>query len=323
MKKILVNSSFLLPKFEQPIFIVSAPRSGSSYFYEILTRMDSVSGFKRENFSAWRYFFPYQKLEKVSDYIGANEVNNELARGLKSFIFFKLLKEKTWSKQLSLEKTELASSSSNLDFITKHLILRQPLRYIEKTISNCFHLDAIEQVFPDALFIYLVRDGIAASSSMLEGWKNHLGCLSQDIVRIPENSTISYWCGAIPPHWEKVVNRSLEEICAWVWVEHNRYIIEKIKQSKTFKQKCLCITYENLIQNPLEIINRVENFANLKASAKTFDYLKNKQNSWSTISPPKANKWQEKNPEMAQKIVPQITSMMSELGYAHAIDELI
>lgn len=323
MKKILINSSFLLPKFEQPIFIVSAPRSGSSYFYEILKRMDIVSGFKRENFSAWRYFFPYQRLEKVSDYIGANEVNIELANGLKSFIFFKLLKEKTWSKALSLENDESTSSSSNLDFVTKHLLLRQPIRYIEKTISNCFHLDAIERAFPDALFIYLVRDGIAASSSMLEGWKNYLGCLSQDIVKVPDNSTISYWCGAIPPNWEEVVNQSLEEICAWVWVEHNRYIIEKIKQSEDFKQKCLCITYEDLIKNPLEIMKKVENFANLKLSEKTFNYLNNKQNSWSTISPPKVNKWQEKHPEMAQKILPQITSMMSELGYSHIINELI
>lgn len=308
MKKILVKTNFLLPKFEQPIFIISAPRSGSSYFYEILKTMNYVSGLKKENFSTWRYFFPYKRLEQVSDYIGASEVNTEFTKGIQSFIFLKLLKEQ---------------KSYDLNLIAQHIFFRKPFRYIEKTISNCFHLDAIEKVFPDALFIYLVRNGIAASSSMLEGWKNYLGCLPQDIAKVPQNSTISYWCGAMPPHWEEVVNQSLEEICAWVWVEHNRYIIEKIKQSETFKQKCLYITYEDLIKEPLEIIKKVESFANLKLSPITFDYLNKKQNSWSTISPPKLNKWQEKNPNLAQAILPTISSMMSELGYSHIINELI
>ena len=45
-------------------------------------------------------------------------------------------------------------------------------RFIEKTPSNCFRVSFIRAVFPDALFVHVMRDGRAAVTSAMEQWRH-------------------------------------------------------------------------------------------------------------------------------------------------------
>ena len=195
----------------------------------------------------------------------------------------------------------------------KHLLCRKKVHYMEKNIANCFHLDAIEKIFPDALFIHLVRDGRACVSSMIEGWKIFVK-VGVDLP-FPEDSTVCHWSYAIPPGWQNVAQKPLEEICAWSWVEHNRYVLEKRDGSQIFSSKYLQLSYEDLLANPMKVIQQVSEFTGIKISKDCLNYVDQNNISWTTISAPKPDKWKEKNPEVINKIMPIISPMMNQLNY--------
>ena len=80
INKLLTQFSIFVPTFSKPLFIISAPRSGSSYFYEVIRRMEGVLSFDRENSPMWFRFFPYSRLSIPSDYISGYECDEEMAK---------------------------------------------------------------------------------------------------------------------------------------------------------------------------------------------------------------------------------------------------
>jgi hypothetical protein len=300
LKSCLKATDLLVPQFTKPIFILSAPRSGSTHFYQIARRLHQVVSFWAENDPMWLRFFPYDRLDVPTDYVGADECDPETITAIKTFIFWKTFVRYTYSE---------------VNVLTHHLLLRHPIVYMEKTIANCFHLDAIEKIFPDALYIHLVRDGRACVSSIIESWQKKLGCKPRGLIDFPANASTPRWCTPIPLGWQAIAGKSLEEICAWTWVEHNRYILDKCQSSPSFVQRCLRLSYEELVANPLEVARKTSAFTGLAVSPTCRDYINQNCPSSTTVSAPKPDKWREKNFEAIHKILPMITPMMEQLGY--------
>ncbi|MEO1352004.1 MAG: sulfotransferase, partial [Cyanobacteria bacterium J06635_15] len=197
------------------------------------------------------------------------------------------------------------------EVLLKNFVLRRSMRYMEKTISNCFHLDAIEKIFPDAVYIHLVRDGRDNISSMIEGWNTFVK-VGMDL---PSSAKIKHWAYAMPPGWQVKVEKPIEEICAWSWIEHNRYVLDKFKHNSG---SYIRLRYEDLLNNPLEMLEKISIFADLPTSEQAFAYIDSKQLSWSAISPPKRDKWKELNFEKIERIMPMIEPMMKNLGYTNS-----
>ncbi|MEC4804534.1 MAG: sulfotransferase [Jaaginema sp. PMC 1079.18] len=290
--------SLIAPHFKQPIFLLSAPRSGSSYFYEIVRRLGKVWSCDRENDPLWFQFFPYSRLAKPTDYISATECTPKIVGQFKQELLYQGIQIRRQFRYQDIQK---------------HLFQRQPIRYLEKTIANCFHLAALQKMFPDALYIYIIRDGRACISSMLEGWQSDF--FWHRPLPFPENATISYWCYPIPPNWETVVGKSLPEICAWSWQQHNQFVLTEIQNNPNFAQNCLQIYYEDLLQNPQNVLSQVSEFTHLPITPETQNYLAQKQTSWTTLSQPQAEKWRKKNGDAIAQILPQIQPLMQQLGY--------
>jgi hypothetical protein len=301
-KSCLSASNLLVPRFTKPIFILSAPRSGSTHFYQIIRRLHQVVSFAIENDPMWLRFFPYDRLDIPTDYIGAEECDPTTIAAVKAFIFWK-----------TFVRRQRTGSESNI--LTHHLFRRNPIIYMEKTIANCFHIEALEKIFPDALYIHLVRDGRANVSSIIESWQRKIGCKPKGLIDFPANASTPRWCTPIPLGWQAVVGKPLEEICAWSWIEHNRYVLDKCKASPSFAQRCLRVSYEEMIANPLEIAERVSMFTGVAVSSTCRDYINQNRPSSTTVSAPKPDKWKEKNFEAIHRILPTISPMMEQLGY--------
>jgi hypothetical protein len=305
-KSCLAASNLLVPQFTKPIFVLSAPRAGSTHFYQIVRRLHQVLSFAGENDPMWLRFFPYHRLDTPTDYVSAHECDPVTIAAIKAFIFWKTFNRYTYFEG---------------NILSHHFLQRHPIIYMEKTIANCFHIDAIEKIFPDALYIYLVRDGRANVSSIMESWQQKVGCKPRGLINFPANASTSRWCTPVPLGWESVVDKSLEEICAWTWVEHNRYVIDKYQASPSFAQRCLRLSYEELVANPLEATEKVSAFTGLAISSSCRDYINRNSPSSTTVSAPKLDKWKEKNSEAIHKILPMITPMMKRLGYEVSASE--
>ncbi len=299
--KRLIIKTFLslynVPYFSRPVFILSAPRSGSSSLYESLSKIEKTLSLNKENDKTWWKIFPYNRLNLPTDYIYQNEISTDKVKAIKKELILNIVLE----------------SKQKVKVIFDKLILNNDIRYIEKTIANCFHLDVIDNIFPDAMYIHLVRDARACISSMIEGWNS--GFFMKRNLPFPKDSTISHWCYPVPPNWQDITHKSLEEICAWSWVEHNRYVLDKYNNDADFRHKYIKVSYENLVVEPLKVINDIAEFTGLEVSEECIQYISSKTSSWSTVSKPKADKWKEKNLEKINNVLPTIYPMMKDLGY--------
>lgn len=290
-------------KFTRPVFILSAPRSGSSYFYEVVRRMKSVFSYAYENDPIWHHFFPYRRLDCPTDYIAKSELTPEKIRQVKLAFFLKYLNRPNYLNRSDLFKKVLLDG----------LLLQKPIHYVEKTVANCFHLDILQEIFPDALFIHLVRDGRDCVSSMIEGWNS--GQFSKRKLPYDGPMEISHWCYPIPPNWETVISKPLEEICAWSWLQHNEYVLKKIHTDQSFASRCLQLKFEDFLADPMHQTKSIATFLQLEISQETLVFIEKKQLSWSTVTAPKKEKWKEINQTRIENILPLILPQMNQLGY--------
>lgn len=286
------------PQISQPVFILSAPRSGSTHLYEILRRCDYVVSLDTENDAFWWSLFPYSRSTSPSDYISASEVSTDAAKRIKAALALYVGRE--------LYQQDL------LKFFKLHRYGKQA-HYLEKTIANCFHLEVLIKLFPEAKFIHLVRDGRSTISSMIEVWKSKR--FMQRPLPFPQGASIDYWTFPIPPGWESVTKTKLNEICAWSWLQHNQFVLDFFEAHSALQEKFIRVSYEKLISEPETTADRLISFCGLKKSPLVESYIHSNQSSRTTVSKPKPMKWKTSNAEAILEIESAIAPMMTYLGY--------
>ena len=157
----------------------------------------------------WWHHFPYEGMADPSDHVAAAALA--------------AADHRRFCRQLYREAVISHLRHRRSAAPVRHLLGLAPIRYLDKTIANCFHLEALERLFPDARYVFLVRDPRANIASMIEGWP-YLERFGKPqltpYLRRHEARTIEHWSYPAPPGWQQVVGRPLAEICAWSWQQH-------------------------------------------------------------------------------------------------------
>lgn len=284
-------------QFKQPVFVLSAPRAGSSHLTELLRGCPKFWGNPRENDLAWWSLFSYEENNYTDAISGEQFFARYSNAGLKLAL---------------VDAVFRAHQGQRSSFIARGLTGRR-LRFLDKTVANAFHLEVLRKVFPDASYLFLIRDGRANVSSMIEGWRSGK-FFKRPIPKLP-SSRIDYWTYPIPCGWENQTARPVEEICAWSWAEHNRAIMAHAEEL-TQAEQLLQIKYEDLVTDRRATLAKVSSFLNVEIEYDDRDEAASSRPSWSTVSPPRPGKWREYDPEAIERIVPIIAPVMKELGYS-------
>jgi sulfotransferase family protein len=158
---------------------------------------------------------------------------------------------------------------------------------VEKTVGNCLRVPFVHAVFPDALFIHLIRDGRDVIESVYRQWlaPTDWGYLLAKARTFPvfeafgyafayaKNASRRFLASNRNPRgtWgvryagidNDVATKSLLEICAIQWV----LSVEKAQEelSRLPAHRVLTIRYEDLAQNPETYLDRIAKFAGLDA----------------------------------------------------------
>ncbi|HDL00765.1 MAG TPA: sulfotransferase [candidate division Zixibacteria bacterium] len=281
--------------FDRPIFILAPPRSGSTFLFECLTKFDGLMYLDYEADGLWWEIFPYDRLSNPSDYVDSNEATSRKIRMLKERIYRSVVSNVLIKRNEDISKWEQLQYKIGI----------KPIRYIDKTIANCFHLEVIEKVFPDACYIFLIRDPRANISSMIEGWAYIEKFGKPQLTYIIQNlkSTVYHWTYPAPPNWTDIVNQPLPVICAWSWKQHIEYVL-RFFEKRNKEDHLIWVRYEDLVESPEDTIAEIANRLSLKWCERVREYLKNPPLSRTTISKPKREKWKEKNYRNMIKILP-------------------
>jgi hypothetical protein len=137
------------------------------------------------------------------------------------------------------------------------LYKRPPLRLVEKTPANSLRIPFLARLFPDARILFVVRRAEDTISSLMEGWKNWSKTGSGPWV-------YGEWHYLVPPGWQAWTDRSLEEICAFQWVESNRTALQDLEEH--FRDRYLLVRYEDTISAPLRTFDIIREYCELNES---------------------------------------------------------
>jgi omega-hydroxy-beta-dihydromenaquinone-9 sulfotransferase len=121
---------------------------------------------------------------------------------------------------------------------------------VSKRIANNLRIPLLADVFPEARFVFLVRDGraVAASLSRVDWW--------------PDSHV--WWYGGSPRRWA-AEGRDPWEICARNWVEELDQIGSGLADVP--ETQVLRLRYEDLVAEPAATLERVAAFVGLAPDA--------------------------------------------------------
>ncbi len=266
--------------FSHPIFIVSAPRSGSTLLFSLLRQSSDIWTAGGEIHPVFSQF-PDLKAENKNFDSGG--------------LFARHADEKTSEKFKRL----LVSMLINRDgqpLTIERMVASIP--FLEKTPRNALNIEFILKVFPKARFIYLHRDPRENISSIMEAWE--LGARTGRFVTFSGLPGWSRgdWCLLLPPNWRQYNGKSLAEISAFQWQACNEVILRDL--GRLHKSRWVSISYSALLVETEKSISRLCRFCSVQ-----FDEVMKLQLegelplSHTVVSLPKKGKWRRHESEIA------------------------
>ena len=136
-----------------------------------------------------------------------------------------------------------------------------------KTPSNAYRLPFFDALLPGFRVIHLVRNPAAAVNGLVDGWL-HPGFHAHPAAdangtgrlrvggysdRVPGGDR--WWKFDMPPGWEALVERPLEEVAAWQWASAHRTVLEW--QAAHPGRDVLRVRFEDFLREPVATMGRV------------------------------------------------------------------
>ncbi len=220
----------------RPIFIVGAPRSGSTLLFETLAASEQLCTVGGE--AHW-LVESIPELRPGAAGVDSNRLGAEHCS------------EAVAERVLSQITAQLK------DHRGRPLPADTPLRFLEKTPKNALRVPFFDRLFPDALFIFLWRDPHENLSSIMEAWrsgnwKTYNGLEDFD----------GPWSLLLPPGWPQMRGRSLEEIAAFQWETTNRILLDDLNALP--RERRSVVNYAHLVADPATAIGKLCAFAGMQ-----------------------------------------------------------
>jgi hypothetical protein len=181
------------------------------------------------------------------------------------------------------------------------------LRFLEKTPKNALRIPFLASIFPDARFVFLWREPRGNLGSIIDAWgaagrwKTYNGLPGFD----------GPWSLLLPPGWEAMNGRPVEEIAAFQWEAANRIALDDLAQLPA--GRWLALEYDTFLADPAAGVARVCAFAGLDVDAGLRARVAGPLPlSRQTNTPPEPGKWR-RHAAAIECVLPRITPLWERL----------
>ncbi len=258
--------------------------------------------------------FPVEMVPGTSAFVGADEVDDATASAIERE-FFDGVGNAEAGLKLFGRGVPLILRSRMSTLLTRFGSNRKqpPIRIVEKTPDNCFRIQMLLRIFPDAQFVYVVRDPRGSIASIYHGWTDESRFQRYEL---PEAFEINgydghSWCFGLPPEWEDLSGSTVMEICAHQWRSYNEYCRRDLPDDDA---RVLVVRYEEMSDNPGPVLDRLARWADLDpVPLERFSEKLPVVNTWSK---PSADKWRQV--EGLAQVLPLVADEADRLGYSAA-----
>jgi Sulfotransferase family len=256
---------------DRPVFIVSAPRAGSTLLYETLSESNALWTIDGES---------HGLIEGVPTLHVANrgfeshrltdaDADPETIRTVRAG-FVAELRDRCGRRYLDLPEA------------------RRParVRFLEKTPENALRVPFLRTIFPDARFVLLHRDARQNVSSLLEAWR-HDGFVSiPDLPGWPRR----HWCFLLPDGWRALASAPMSDVAALQWRAANQHALDDLATMP--REQWTSVDYVDLVTAFEPAVRRVCAFMEVEVDARLSAILaRPPAPSSTTLTPPSPIKW--------------------------------
>ncbi|CAN5234519.1 hypothetical protein BH20ACT24_BH20ACT24_15230 [soil metagenome] len=267
-----------------PVFVLGSPRSGTSVLFELLDRAAHLSSLGGESHLLWELYHPSSSPAWSSHRLGPESVTPRERRTLYWIID----------------------------------VLAGGRRYLDKSPRNSLRVTYLAELFPDARFVFVKRDGRAAVSSLITGWRSDDPTFPGTPLRVPlriGGYQGRNWKYVVPPGWEAYARgRSLPEVCAFQWVAANESILAG--KPLITPERWIEVAYEQLVQAPREVAERILVDLEVPVDAEVLSFADElSRHVTRAVTAPRPDKWRDENPIEIERVLPAIAPTMRRLGY--------
>ena len=280
-----VPEPFRPPVLDRPIVILSAPRAGSTLLFETLAQAAGVYTIGGES---------HQLIESIAALRPGRGIarSNRLTRSDATSAIVAELRQRFAGRIHDRDGLAPGSGAS--------------VRLLEKTPKNALRVPFLLEVFPEAQFIFLHREPRANLSSMMQAWRAKGWVTYRQLPGWP-----GPWSLLLPPGYERLQGRPLEEIVAFQWRVANETILDDLADLP--RERWTSLSYEELLRDPRGKVTELLDFTGLGMDPRLEEYLaKPLPLSKHTQTKPEADKWKQNAAEI-ERVMPQLEAVAKRL----------
>lgn len=264
---------------DRPVFIIGAPRSGTSLLYSVLRSAPVFAHWPGEAHEVWEADYHPALRGWSSNVLTAADVDSKAAQRIKRAFF---------------------------------LVAGSRRRLIDKTPRNALRVSFVDALFPDARYVHLVRDGRENVNSLINAWRTP----RYRTYRLPHSIPgvdPDWWKFVLYPDWQRDASGPLEVVCARQWATSNELALRDLA---AVGERAVRVRYEDLVDAPEAEVARVLEFLevpfdeSLRAKAAAV-----RTTPVNVVTPPERGKWRKENPREIEAITPLLAPAMEALGY--------
>lgn len=281
---------------DRPLFVIGAPRSGTTLLYDLVRRHPRLRSWPFEAEAAWNRAQPADHPATLGVAWPLEYATEDRRRRLARELYTGMLPR----------RRAQGDPVGRLE----RLALRR-IRFVEKTPANCFRVDAIAALFPDARFVFLHRDAPANIASILEAWER-----APDLARVqlphPSGSGTVSWTFVLPPGWEPYVERPVPERAAFQWAASNAAALASFERLDPARY--VTVRYDELVVDPGSVATRVLAVTELPPSPEVDAHARDLPVSRTALSAPDPDKWRSRA-EAIEPLLAGLDGLRARLGY--------
>jgi hypothetical protein len=300
------------PLVTRPLIVLGAPRSGTTMIYQALSTHPDLWSLYRESQAVIGAYFPTEMTPGSSVLVRGDDVDDVTAAAIRR-AFYEAVGNVEASHRAVGRRVPLIARSRLSQVLARLGADRKtpPIRIVEKTPDNCFRIQMLLRVFPDAQFVYVVRDPRGSIASMYRGWTEESRFQR---FELPPGFAIAghagtHWCFGLPPGWEELEGATVMEICAHQWRLYNEYCGRDLPAGPG---RVLTIRYEDVAADPGPVLAELAEWAQLDPGP--LDRYSRKLPVVNTWTRPSADKWRKVERELAD-VLPVVAAESQRLGY--------
>ena len=277
---------FRPPVLDRPIVILSAPRAGSTLLFETLAQAAGLYTIGGES---------HQLIESIAALRPGRGVvsSNRLTRKDATSAIVAELRQRFAGRLHDRDGLAPASGAK--------------ARLLEKTPKNALRVPFLLEVFPDAQFIFLHREPRANLSSMMQAWRVKGWVTYRHLPGWP-----GAWSLLLPPAYERLQGRPLEEIVAFQWRTANETILGDLTDLP--RERWTSVSYDDLVGNAKGEVARLLDFTGLAMDTRLEAYLSNPLPlSKHTQTKPDPDKWKQNAAEI-ERVLPSLAAVSARIS---------